>query len=349
MSRFTIENPINTDQIKYTSKNAGDCSILYSISQSMSSVIPFGSVSPYDCCHQTGTIECNENGRVNHLDLAFMGLTGAMPIELGSLTGLESLTISNNPKLIGNIVNLRSLKYLHTLDVSMTGISGSVGSSLLPPNLLSCEFGVNQGMCLSNQLSCKGASALNACVASSNNRLNETTTKILLDQPIQPVDNNYTNNGSKGFWLDNQRIIIICGCVFVILIILIIFIVFYCIKRKPKIENKPSFFIPQRKTNGKKFSLFTAAKFSTSKREESIVKPSELGQKQAAAFIEMNGSIVFPVVLPFSGSMTDEISLKPGQNVVLVCVFSDGWAEGLVDDRQGVFPLEAIGMTIKEL
>ena len=77
-------------------------------------------------------VSTNDDGRVTALEFYSNGLSGEIPAELGSLSNLESLKLSNNGNgLSGEIPpELSSLSNLITLDLQSNALSGE-----LPPEL----------------------------------------------------------------------------------------------------------------------------------------------------------------------------------------------------------------------
>jgi Leucine-rich repeat (LRR) protein len=75
-------------------------------------------------------VDTGANGRVTVLNLAYNGLSGAIPTQLGSLSNLTSLDLANNG-LSGAIpTELGSLSNLTSLDLANNGLSGAIPTEL---------------------------------------------------------------------------------------------------------------------------------------------------------------------------------------------------------------------------
>jgi hypothetical protein len=66
------------------------------------------------------------------------------------------------------------------------------------------------------------------------------------------------------------------------------------------------------------------------------VNPSNL-----TTAMELQGSKVV-AIHPYEATLDDELSLVPGQTFVMLKSFDDGWALGLMDGKQGAFPLVCV-------
>ena len=81
-----------------------------------------------------------ENGRVVELKLNGVGLTGAIPAEIGQLTSLETLYIQCNhlTRLPAEIGQLTSLKELELFNNQLTSVPEGIGelTSLTHLNLI---------------------------------------------------------------------------------------------------------------------------------------------------------------------------------------------------------------------
>ena len=75
-------------------------------------------------------VEIDSVGRVSGLDLSGNGLTGALPEELGRLTGLSTFDVSANGLTGGLPAAMGGLESLTVLDVSANGLSGRLPEEL---------------------------------------------------------------------------------------------------------------------------------------------------------------------------------------------------------------------------
>ncbi|XP_057801516.1 leucine-rich repeat receptor protein kinase HPCA1-like [Salvia miltiorrhiza] len=130
-------------QVIYAATNAQDAAALRSLKDEWTNTPPSWDASGDPCSSWDGVV-CDNSSRVTSLELSSMGLTGKMSGDIGQLSELLSLDLSNNLGLTGIISpQLGNLKKLAILMLSGCSFTGSIPSEIgnLPElNFLALNF-----------------------------------------------------------------------------------------------------------------------------------------------------------------------------------------------------------------
>ncbi|KAL1552159.1 leucine-rich repeat receptor protein kinase HPCA1-like [Salvia divinorum] len=129
--------------VMYAATNANDAAALRSLKDEWTNTPPSWDGSGDPCTSWDGVV-CDNSSRVTSLELSSMGLTGKMSGDIGQLSELLSIDLSNNLGLTGTISpQLGNLKKLVILMLSGCSFVGSIPSelgSLLELTFLALNF-----------------------------------------------------------------------------------------------------------------------------------------------------------------------------------------------------------------
>ncbi|KAJ3411078.1 hypothetical protein HDV05_002777, partial [Chytridiales sp. JEL 0842] len=306
-----------------------------------------------NCCSWSPVIACTPNGRndltVSTLNLANSGISGETPVSLALLQDIQTLDISNNPGIVGDLRIISQIPALRTIRATgNTGLAGRVPG--FPNSVTTCDF-AGTGLCGEPGNCQRAASAQLPTTCAADNVAKTGPTENFVPKGI-PL---YVGLGFIG-----------------VATLLFALICISCSQRgsvakaqlaklgsgstslsrslsRSKSQDAP---LP----SDAEMSLITLSRNGPPRRTFSLPDERKNATPEAAAldvaarepFMAANtppGSEEFHVRRPYEKQLPDEMHLQEGDRVVLTRVFRDGWAEG-VSLRCGgpaVFPLACLG------